>query len=69
MPEDKELAEFVKPEFEKLGLKVHIISTASHEGLKELNWALADLVTNMRAEVAKREHAEEEARVVIKPRE
>ena len=69
MPEAKELAEFVKPEFEKLGLKVHIISTASHEGLKELNWALADLVTNMRAEVAKREQAEEEARVVIKPLE
>ena len=55
VPEAKELAEFVKPEFEKLGLKVHIISTASHEGLKELNWALADLVTNMRAEVATRE--------------
>lgn len=69
MPEAKELAEFVKPEFEKLGLKVYIISTASHEGLKELNWALADLVTNMRAEVAKREQAEEEARVVIKPLE
>ena len=69
VPEAKELAEFVKPEFEKLGLKVHIISTASHEGLKELNWALADLVTNMRAEVAKREQAEEEARVVIKPLE
>ena len=31
--------------------------------------ALADLVTNMRAEVAKREQAEEEARVVIKPLE
>ena len=69
VPEAKELAEFVKPEFEKLGLKVHIISTASHEGLKELNWALADIVTNMRAEVAKREQAEEEARVVIKPLE
>ena len=69
VPEAKELAEFVKPEFEKLGLKVYIISTASHEGLKELNWALADLVTNMRAEVAKREQAEEEARVVIKPLE
>ena len=69
MPEAKELAEFVKPEFEALGLKVFIISTASHEGLKELNWALAGLVADMRKEVAKREQAEEEARVVIKPLE
>ena len=69
MPEAKELAEFVKPEFEKLGLNVYVISTASHEGLKELNWALAAMVADMRKEVAKREQAEEEARVVIKPLE
>ena len=69
MPEAKELAEFVKPEFEKLGLNVYVISTASHEGLKELNWALAAMVADMRKEVAEREQAEEEARVVIKPLE
>ena len=69
MPEAKELAEFVKPEFEKLGLNVYVISTASHEGLKELNWALAAMVADMRKEVAKREQAEEETRVVIKPLE
>lgn len=69
MPEAKELAEFVKPEFEKLDLPVFIISTASHEGLKELNFALAKLVTEMREDVRKREAAEEEARVVIKPLE
>ena len=63
MPEAKELAEFVKPEFEKLGLNVYVISTASHEGLKELNWALAAMVADMRKEVAEREQAEEEARV------
>ena len=34
VPEAKELAEFVRPEFEKLGLKVFEISTASHEGSK-----------------------------------
>lgn len=49
MPEAKELAEFVKPEFEKLGLNVYVISTASHEGLKELNWALAAMVSDMRS--------------------
>lgn len=69
MPEAKELAEFVRPEFEKLGLKVFEISTASHEGLKELNFALSALVHEMREEVANREQAEEEARVVIKPLE
>ena len=67
VPEAKELAEFVRPEFEKLGLKVFEISTASHEGLKELNFALSALVHEMREEVANREQAEEEARVVIKP--
>lgn len=69
VPEAKELAEFVRPEFEKLGLKVFEISTASHEGLKELNFALSALVHEMREEVANREQAEEEARVVIKPLE
>ena len=59
----------MRPEFEKLGLKVFEISTASHEGLKELNFALSALVHEMREEVANREQAEEEARVVIKPLE
>ena len=69
VPEAKELAEFVAPEFETRGMKTFIISTASHEGLKELNFALADMVMQMRTEIAKREAAEDEARVVIKPLE
>lgn len=69
VPEAKELADFVRPDFEKLGLKVFEISTASHAGLKELNFALAAMVADMRAEVAKREEAEEQSRVVIKPLE
>ena len=67
MLEAKELAEFVKPEFEKLDLPVYIVSTASHEGLKELNFALANLVTQMRADIAAREETVEEERVVINP--
>lgn len=67
MPEAKELAEFIKPEFEKLDLPVYIVSTASHEGLKELNFALANLVTQMRADIAAREETVEEERVVINP--
>ncbi|KFI63184.1 GTPase ObgE [Bifidobacterium cuniculi] len=69
MPEAKELAEFVKPEFEKLDLPVYLVSTASHEGLKELNFALANLVTEMRRDIAQREEAAEEERVIIKPLE
>ena len=48
MPEAKELAEFVRPEFEKLGLKVFEISTASTRGHRELNFALSALVHEMR---------------------
>lgn len=69
VPEAKELAEFVRPEFEKRGMKTFIISTASHKGLKELNFALAKMVDEMRGEIAKRESEEEAARVVIKPLE
>ncbi|RSX55257.1 GTPase ObgE [Bifidobacterium samirii] len=69
VPEAKELAEFVRPDFEKLGFKVFEISTASHAGLKELSFALAAMVADMRQEVARREQAEEESRVVIKPLE
>lgn len=69
VPEAEELAEFVRPEFEAMGLRVFAVSTASHKGLKELGFALASMVADMRAEVARREEAEEEARVVIKPLE
>ncbi|KAB5607069.1 GTPase ObgE [Bifidobacterium jacchi] len=68
VPDARELADFVRPDFERMGLKVFEISTASHEGLKELNFALAAMVSDMRQEVARREQAEEE-RVVIKPLE
>lgn len=69
VPEAKELADFVSADFKKMGLPVFEISTASHTGLKALNFALADLVVQMRKEVANREQAEESARVVIKPLE
>lgn len=69
VPEAKELAEFVRPEFERMGFAVFEISTASHEGLKELGFALGRMVDEMREEVAKREQERDEARVVIKPLE
>ena len=69
VPEAKELAEFVRPEFEKLGLRVFVVSTASHEGLKELGFALADIVDQMREQVLAKEKEAEESRVVIRPLE
>ncbi|RBP97652.1 GTPase ObgE [Bifidobacterium aemilianum] len=69
VPEAKELAEFVRPEFEKMGLEVYEVSTASHEGLKEFGFALGKQVQEMRRQVLDQEQAEDEARVVIKPLE
>ena len=66
VPEAKELAEFVRPEFERMGLRVFEVSTASHAGLKELGYALGEEVARMRKEVARREQEQQEERVVIK---
>jgi GTP-binding protein len=48
VPDALELAEFVKESFEARGYRVFIISAASHKGLKELNFALAEIVTKER---------------------
>ncbi|MFU0468547.1 GTPase ObgE [Gardnerella vaginalis] len=69
VPEAKELADFVRGEFEKMGLTVFEISTASHEGLKELGFALGRMVEEMREKLAAEEAAREEERVVIQPLE
>lgn len=69
VPEAKEVADFVRPEFERLGLRVFAVSTASHEGLKELGFALGEMVVELRAKIAEQERQEEQARVVIKPLE
>lgn len=69
VPEAKELAEFVRSDFEKMGLPVFEISTASHEGLKELGFALGKMVASMREKLAEQEAAREEERVVIQPLE
>lgn len=48
VPDAKELAEFVKADFESRGYKVFIVSAATHEGLRELNFALAAMVEEER---------------------
>lgn len=59
VPEAKELAEFVKPELEARGYRVFLISAVSHEGLRELNFALAELVKQDR---------ENKAAIPVRPR-
>jgi len=52
VPDGRELADFVKADLEARGYKVFEVSAASREGLKELNYALAQLVEDHRKEVA-----------------
>jgi GTP-binding protein len=48
LPDALELAKFVEQEFKDLGYPVFLVSTASREGLKELNFALSELVLEAR---------------------
>jgi GTP-binding protein len=63
VPEARDLADLVRPELEARGLKVFEISAATHEGLRELGFALAELVASARENAPE----PEPARVVIKP--
>jgi GTP-binding protein len=65
VPDAAELAEFVRPELEARGFRVFPISTASHQGLRELTFALAELVEHAR-EAAAAEPVPE--RIVLRPR-
>jgi GTP-binding protein len=48
IPDAKELAAFVTEELEAMGYPVFAVSTATHEGLKELNFALSAVVLKER---------------------
>ncbi|NDU75503.1 GTPase ObgE [Actinomadura sp. DSM 109109] len=63
VPDGRDLAEMVRPEFEARGLRVFEVSAASHEGLRELSFAMAAMVTEYRASLP----AAEPTRVVIRP--
>ena len=52
VPDGRELADFVKADLEARGYNVFEVSAASREGLKELNYALAQLVEDHRKEIA-----------------
>jgi GTP-binding protein len=64
VPEARDLADFVRPELESRGLRVFEISAASHEGLRELVFALAEAVAADRAA----RPAPEPPRIVLHPR-
>jgi GTP-binding protein len=48
VPDARELAELVRPELEARSLRVFEISAATHEGLRELTYALGELVSAQR---------------------
>ena len=52
VPDGRELADFVKGDLEARGYRVFEVSAASREGLKELNFALAQLVEDHRKDIA-----------------
>src|SRR6478735_4377367 len=65
VPEARDLAELVRPDLEARGFRVFEISTVSHEGLRQLTFALGDIVARHRADEASSPAPE---RVVIRPK-
>ncbi|WP_033424852.1 GTPase ObgE [Actinomadura flavalba] len=63
VPDGRELADMVRGEFEQRGLKVFEVSAASHEGLRELSFAMAEMVTEYRASLP----PAEPTRIVLRP--
>jgi len=65
VPEARDLADMVRPELEAQGYRVFEISTVSHDGLRQLTFALGEIIAQHRAELAAAPPA---PRVVIRPR-
>src|SRR6478735_9395172 len=64
VPDGKDLAEMVRPDLEARGYRVFEVSAVAHMGLKELSFALAEMVGAARAAKPK----EEATRIVIRPK-
>ncbi|MFE3828763.1 GTPase ObgE [Streptomyces sp. NPDC059092] len=64
IPDGKDLAEMIRPDLEARGYRVLEVSAVAHLGLKELSFALAEIIATARAEKPK----EEATRIVIRPR-
>jgi GTP-binding protein len=63
VPEARELADLVKAELLERGLAVYEVSAATTEGLRELKFAMAQIVTEARANAP----APDSVRLVIRP--
>ncbi len=63
VPDARELAAMVRPDLEARGLRVFETSAASHEGLRELSFALADQIGRARAAAP----PAEATRIVLRP--
>jgi len=64
VPDARVLAEMVKPILEERGYRVFEISAATHEGLRPLSFAMAELVLAARAAAM----PDENVRVVVRPK-
>ncbi len=64
IPDGRELAAMVRSELDAMGMPVFQVSAVSHEGLRELGFALADMVAHERAKAP----LLEKAPVVVRPR-
>ncbi|RBQ13860.1 GTPase ObgE [Spongiactinospora rosea] len=65
VPDARELAELVTPMLKERGLRVFTVSAASHEGLRELSFAMGEMVAAFRAAAP----VQEPTRLVIRPRQ
>lgn len=63
-PDGRELAEMVQPDLEAQGYRVFAVSAASHEGLRSLSFALAEIIARDRAD---RAAAPAAPRIVLRP--
>jgi GTP-binding protein len=64
VPDGRDLAEIVRPDLEARGLRVFEVSAATRHGLRELTFALAEVVDRQR----KAAPPPERTRIVIRPR-
>jgi len=63
VPDGRDLADITLPDFEARGLRVFPVSAATHEGLRQLSFAMAELVARTRKE----KPAVEATRIVLRP--
>ncbi|MEV0716998.1 GTPase ObgE [Asanoa sp. NPDC050611] len=64
VPDGRDLAEIVRPDLEERGYRVYEVSAATREGLRELTYAIGELVAEKRASAPEGEPT----RIILRPR-